>query len=71
MPIAPKPSSRISKFEELKMLLSKHCLPDDAKKFFTVVIGQLVIDRNEDFLDSILAQLRDRDRFASGNYNYG
>jgi len=65
---APKPSSRISKFEELKMLLSKHCRPGDATKFLT---GQLLIDKNEDFLDATLAQLRDRDRFASGNYGYG
>jgi hypothetical protein len=68
---APKPSSRISKFEELKMLLSKHCRPDYAKKLLTVVTAQMLIDKNENFLDTTLEQLRDRDRFASGNYNYG
>jgi hypothetical protein len=68
---APKPSSRISKFEELKMLLLKHCRHDDAKKLLTVVMGQMLIDKNENFLDTTLEQLRDRDRFASGNYNYG
>jgi hypothetical protein len=68
---APKPSSKISKLEELKMLLSKHCHPDDAKKLFTVVTGQLLIDKNENFLDTTLEQLHNRDRFTSGNYNYG
>jgi hypothetical protein len=68
---APKPSSRISKLEELKMLLSKHCRPEDAKKLLTVVTTQMLIDKNENFLDTTLEQLRDRDRFASGNYNYG
>jgi hypothetical protein len=68
---AAKPSSRISKFEELKMLLSKHCRADDAKKLLTVVMGQVLIDKNENFLDTTLEQLRDRDRFASRNYNYG
>ena len=68
---APRTSDRMSKLEELKMLLSKHCRPNDAKKMLTVVIGQLVIDRNEDFLDATLAQLRDRDRLTSSNYNWG
>jgi hypothetical protein len=68
---APKPSSRISKFEELKMLASKHYRPDDAKKLLTVVTAQVLIDKNENFLDTTLEQLRDRDRFASGNYNSG
>ena len=68
---APKPSSKISKFEELKMLLSKHYRPDDAKKLLTVVTTQMFIDKNENFLDTTLEQLRDRDRFPSGNYNYG
>ena len=67
----PKPSSKISKFEELKMLLSKHCRPGNAKKFLTTVTGRLFIDKNENFLDATLVQLRDRDRFASGNYSYG
>jgi hypothetical protein len=31
----------------------------------------MLIDKNENFLDTTLEQLRDRDRFASGNYNYG
>ena len=66
---APKPSSRISKFEELKMLLSKHCRPEDAKKLLTVVTDQLLIDKNENFLDATLEQLRARDRFKPGNYN--
>lgn len=34
------------------MLLSKHCRSDYAKRFLTRVTGQLLIDKNEDFLDA-------------------
>jgi hypothetical protein len=51
------------------MLLSKHCRPDDAKKLLAVVSGQVFIDKNENFLDATLEQLRARDRIESGNYN--
>ena len=53
------------------MLLSKYYRPDDAKKLLTVATAQMLIDKNENFLDTTLEQLRDRDRFTSGNYNYG
>jgi hypothetical protein len=64
VPQAHIPSDRVSKLEELKMLLAKHCRPHDATKLLAVVIGQLAIDRNEHFLDATLAQLRDRERYA-------
>ena len=46
------------------MLLAKYFRPHDATKLFTVVVGQMAVDRNEDFLDATLEQLRDRDRYT-------
>ena len=64
VPRAPIPSNRVSKLEELKMLLAKYFRPHDATKLLTVVVGQMAVDRNEDFLDATLEQLRDRDRYT-------
>jgi hypothetical protein len=58
---------KISQEEVLEIDIIAICMVE----WPSIVTGQLLIDKNEDFLDATLAQLRDRDRFASGNYSYG
>jgi hypothetical protein len=64
-----KISNKSLKLQELKRLSYKYCCPNDANTILLVVNLQWTLDRNEDFLDATLAQLRDMDRVRSDDYS--
>lgn len=53
---------RMPKLEELRDLLNRHYSYQDAQQVLTLVYANLYNERDEDFLDTTLTQLRDIDR---------
>jgi hypothetical protein len=62
------PLKSMTKFEELYNLLNKHYSHQDAVGVLKLVYANLYNDRNEDFLDTTLTQLRDIDRKSSPGF---